>query len=71
MTIQDIGETVRALRKERGMTQAELASLAGVGRRFVSDLENGKTTLRVGETEQVLRVFGLTLVGGPRPRGAS
>lgn len=43
------------------MTQAELAALAGVGVRFVSDLENGKPTLRLETLNAVLRVFGRRL----------
>jgi HTH-type transcriptional regulator / antitoxin HipB len=65
LSIQEIGSQVRHLRRERGLTQADLAALAGVGRRFVSELENGKPTLRLAETHQVLRVFGLTLATRP------
>ena len=65
MGSKTIGAEVRDLRRSRGMTQADLAELAGVGRRFVSELENGKETLRLGETLKVLRVFGLTLTLRP------
>jgi len=58
---QDLARTVRRLRKARRLTQADLAVLAGVGRRFVSDLERGKPTLRLSEAQAVLSVFGLAL----------
>lgn len=40
------------------MTQPELALKAGVGLRFIRDLEQGKTTLRLDKVNQVLALFG-------------
>ena len=40
------------------MTQVTLADRAGVGLRFVRDLEQGKTTLRLDKVNQVLQMFG-------------
>jgi len=51
---QTLGITLRAARKHLGLTQSELALAAGVGLRFVVDLEAGKPTVRL---EQVLRVI--------------
>jgi y4mF family transcriptional regulator len=45
-------------RKTVGLTQEELASKAGVGLRFVRDLEQGKKTLRLDKVNQVLSLFG-------------
>ena len=52
-TPQDLGHAVRAVRKQLGLTQAQLSLAAGVGLRFIVDLEAGKPTLRL---EHVLRV---------------
>ncbi len=49
---------VKQERKRTGMTQIDLAMTAGVGLRFVRDLEQGKTTLRLDKVDQVLRLFG-------------
>lgn len=65
---QDIGAAIREQRRRRGMTQADLALLAGVGRRFVSELENAKPTVRLEEVQRVLAVFGLTLALRGRDR---
>lgn len=46
------------------MTQEELASKAGVGLRFVRDLEQGKETLRMDKVNQVLALFGYQIVPG-------
>lgn len=56
-----IGAFVRRRRKAHGLTQEELAELAGVGTRFLSELERGKPTLRLDKVEQVLAVFGKRL----------
>ncbi|MBU0501161.1 MAG: helix-turn-helix transcriptional regulator [Gammaproteobacteria bacterium] len=51
---QQLGEALRAARKQLGLTQPQLALTAGVGVRFIVDLEAGKPTLRL---ENVLRVI--------------
>lgn len=49
---------VKQERKRTGMTQEKLALTAGVGLRFVRDLEQGKASLRLDKVDQVLRLFG-------------
>lgn len=51
---QQLGQALRAARKQIGLTQSQLALAAGVGVRFIVDLEAGKPTLRL---ENVLRVI--------------
>ncbi len=53
-----IGEHIREKRKAFGLTQVELAERAGVGIRFVRELENGKSTVQLDKVNQVLRLFG-------------
>ncbi|MBK7426513.1 MAG: helix-turn-helix transcriptional regulator [Saprospiraceae bacterium] len=45
-------------RSTTGLTQPELAEKAGVGLRFVRELEQGKETLRLDKVNQVLKRFG-------------
>ena len=52
-------------RKKLRLTQHELALKAGVGLRFIRDIEQGKTTLRMDKVNQVLKLFGQEL--GPQP----
>jgi y4mF family transcriptional regulator len=52
---------VKQKRKELGLTQAECADRAGVGLRFLRDLEQGKETLRLDKVNQVLALFGYKL----------
>lgn len=58
---QEIGEFVRQRRKAGGLSQQELGELAGVGTRFISELERGKTTVRLDAVNKVVAVFGKTL----------
>lgn len=51
-------EFVRKKRKEAKLTQKELAVKAGVGLRFIRDMEQGKRTLRVDTLNKVLALFG-------------
>ena len=53
-----ISEFIKAKRKNLGLTQIILAEKAGVGLRFVRDLEQGKSTLRLDKVNQVLDLFG-------------
>ena len=63
---EDIGNLVRAKRKSQAANQAEFASLCGVGVRFISELENGKSTVELGKVLQVLKCLGLEVNIMPR-----
>ena len=52
---------VKKKRKQNKLTQHELALKAGVGLRFLRDLEQGKKNLRTDKVNDVLRLFGETL----------
>jgi y4mF family transcriptional regulator len=52
---------VKNKRKLAKITQIELAEKAGVGLRFVRELEQGKTTLRMDKVNDVLLLFGAEL----------
>ena len=51
---QHLGDALRAARKQLRLTQPQLALAAGVGVRFIVDLEAGKPTVRL---ENILRVI--------------
>jgi len=53
---------IRNARKAHGLTQAELAGLAGTGVRFVSELERGKPGVELGKLLDVLAVLGLRML---------
>jgi y4mF family transcriptional regulator len=55
------GAFVKTKRKDLGLTQQELAYKAGVGLRFLRELERGKATLQMNKVNQVLMLFGAEL----------
>lgn len=65
MSEDRIAAFVRRRRRSQGLSQVQLAERAGVGLRFVRELEQGKPTVRRDKVEQVLALFGHTL--GPVP----
>ena len=55
---QTIAEYVKRMRRETGLTKVDLSEKAGVGLRFVRELEQGKESLRLDKVNQVLSLFG-------------
>ncbi len=62
---QTLSAFIKSKRKQLKITQPELAYKAGVGLRFVREMEKGKTSLRMDKVNQVLLLFGMEL--GPVP----
>lgn len=58
---RDLGGSLRVARKALGLTQADLALAAGVGLRFVVELEAGKPTVRLGLVLRVIDALGGSL----------
>ena len=71
-TSQDLGSALRAARKQLALTQPQLALAAGVGVRFIVDLEAGKPTLRLENVLRVIAALGgeLQLEGLPTAAAA-
>jgi HTH-type transcriptional regulator / antitoxin HipB len=70
MTVQtsiDLGNTLRARRRELGLTQDEISGVIGVNRRVIGELERGKGTVQLQIAMEVARVLGLDI--GLEPRG--
>lgn len=63
--LEGIAAAVRQARRAHGLTQAELAGLAGTGVRFVGDLERGKPRLAIDKVIAVLAALGLRLMVAP------
>ena len=60
-TPEHLGDVVRQIRKALSLTQPQLALAAGVGVRFIVDLEAGKPTVRLENVLRVLQALGATL----------
>jgi y4mF family transcriptional regulator len=59
-----IGDYIKQERKKAGLTQEEFALRAGLGLRFVRELEQGKETVKMDKVNQALRMFGMEAVPG-------
>ena len=68
-----LGKKIKAVRKRSGLTQLEFSSRAGVGLRFIRDLEQGKPSVRLDKVNQVLKFLGyhLEIVSNHEPRTIS
>ena len=59
--LDSIAKIIRDERKYQGLSQTELAQLAGVSLNFISQLENGKPTVRLDKVDDVLKTLGLQM----------
>lgn len=62
----ELATEITRLRKAAGLTQVELADRAGVGLRFIRELEQGKPTVRLDKVKQVLDLLGYELFVRPK-----
>ncbi|GHT81898.1 hypothetical protein FACS1894116_00870 [Betaproteobacteria bacterium] len=70
---QQLGDALRSARKQLGLTQPQLALAAGVGVRFIVDLEAGKATVRLENILRVIDALGgeIQLIGLPSEAAAN
>ena len=61
-SVAEIGDLIAATRRAQGLTQGDVAGLAGLGNRFLVDLEHGKATIQAQKMLEVLALLGLELV---------
>jgi HTH-type transcriptional regulator/antitoxin HipB len=60
-TPEELGAALKAARIARGLRLEDLALAAGVGRRFLGELERGKPTVRLAETLRVAEALGVSI----------
>ena len=62
MSLQvDLGRTISRLRKEKGYSQEAFANEAGIDRRYMSDIENGKRNISIDILERVCNKLGVKI----------
>lgn len=59
--IRELGRRIKVERKQQNLTQTQLALLSGTSLNFISQLEAGKTTVRLDKALSVLQTIGLQL----------
>jgi y4mF family transcriptional regulator len=65
MDSKSLGSLVHSERKAQKLLQTELAAAAGVGIRFIVDLEAGKPTLQLAKVLHVLATLGCDVIITP------
>jgi y4mF family transcriptional regulator len=58
-SVSELGQLVRAVRKESGLTQRDAAALCNVSLPFLNGLEQGKATAQIGKVLSVCNRFGI------------
>lgn len=62
MTIQEkLGKVIVQLRKEEGISQETLALNAGIDRKYMSDIENGKRNISIDIIERLSKFFNISI----------
>jgi len=59
--MQNLNDLIKFHRKKCGLSQKELADLAGVGKTVIFDIEKGKTTIQWSTLEKVLSVLNIRI----------
>lgn len=58
-TAASVGPAIRQYREQAGLTQAELADMAGLNRSYLSELEQGKETEQMRRILRILKLLGV------------
>ena len=56
-----LGRRISALREKQGLSQTQLADLAGVGRAHLSQIENGAVAARIDTLASLAKAFDISL----------
>lgn len=62
VSVRELGKMIRQTRKNQKLTQEDVSGLAGLGSRFLIDLEHGKETVQAQKVIDVLNLLGLELI---------
>jgi transcriptional regulator with XRE-family HTH domain len=69
--LQQIGENIRAVRKEKGYSQEEFADIAGFSRSYYTEIETGKrniSILNLIKIVEVLKADWTDIIGSIKPK---
>ena len=57
-----LGQIIRQVRRNQGLTQEQLAATCEVGLRFVREVEQGKASCHIGKVIQVIHMLGIKVL---------
>lgn len=61
ITVNQFGQLIKNARKKSKLTQSQLAAAAGIGERFIRELEKGKPTCQLEKSLIVAQMLGIKL----------
>ena len=61
MITEDVGNRIRYLRKQRGISQEKLALIAGINRTYLAGIESGKRNATIISLEKIINALGLSI----------
>lgn len=59
--LSKFGSGLKNLRKDKGLSQQELASTAGLDRAYISSVENGKQNVSIGAVAKLAHALGVSI----------
>ena len=59
--LQTLAEIIKMHRKAAGLSRAQLAEMAGVGKTVIYDIEKGKESIRLNTLQKVLKVLNIKI----------
>ena len=57
----DFGKAIKERRKKLGYTQKYISEFTGLSISFLSDLENGKSTIEIGKALELAKLLGFNI----------
>ena len=61
MITEDVGNRIRYLRKQRGISQEKLALIAGIDRTYLAGIESGKRNATIISLEKIINALGVSV----------
>ena len=61
MITEDVGNRIRYLRKQRGISQEKLALIAGIDRTYLAGIESGKRNATIISLEKIKKSLGVSM----------
>ncbi len=61
MVQEKIGFRIKELRNNLGLSQEELADMAGLDRTYITSVENGHRNITIGTLEKIIIQLGVTV----------
>lgn len=61
MITDDVGNRIRYLRKQSGISQEKLALIAGIDRTYLAGIESGKRNATIISLEKITNALGVSM----------